>query len=199
MNLDWLADYSESALGPIQKEEALFLYGFCRAVRPQSVLEFGAAEGHSARVWLEAGVPSVWTMDVLIRPAVHQLAAESAGRLRTIEGDMRGFDPALTGPVDLVFFDAAHDAQANVETFLRLGSVPPWVLIHDTGTWASEHMEPIHHAFSGITLPEGKIHQPAEPIFAAYLERWHGLRRIDFHSMHTLRHGLTLLQRTPLA
>jgi hypothetical protein len=195
-NIAWLADYTEEALGPIQRDEALLLYAFARAVGLRRVLEFGAGKGHSARVWLEAGCDQVFSMDPWISPEVRALAAAYGDRLTIIEGDMRTYESSMTGPLDLVFFDAAHDPAANLATLARLAEIPPWILIHDTGTWAAEHMTPAHRAFPGLATPDGGlVHQPGEVIFAAILEKQPGLQRIDFHSIRALRHGLTLFQR----
>ena len=197
MNFPWLADYSEDALGPIQGDEALFLYAFARVVRLERVLEFGAGHGHSARMWLETGA-QVFSMDPWLSPEVRALAGASGGRLTLIEGDMRTYEPAHTRhlPLDLVFFDAGHDAAANVATLGRLAELPPWIVIHDTGTWSREHMTATHRAFPGMPTPDGGlIHQPGEILFAHVLEHHAGLRRMDFHSTRTLRHGLTIFQR----
>jgi hypothetical protein len=196
MELAWLKDYSEEALGPIQHDEAILLYGVVKSTRPQSVLEFGSCCGYSTRVWLEAGVPKVFAVDALIMPPVEDMAKEFAPRLKTMEMDMRKYEAEMTGPVDFVFFDASHDFEVNKMVFEKLTPRPKMVAVHDTGTWASEFIRPIHkkHATLGIETSDGLMHQPGEVKFADWLEKTVGLRRLDFHSKNTLRHGLSIFQ-----
>jgi len=50
-----LAAYAETdALGPLQRDEALLLYGAIRALRPQTVVEIGFYRGRSAFNFLRA-------------------------------------------------------------------------------------------------------------------------------------------------
>jgi len=196
MELAWLKDYSEEALGPIQHDEAILLYGVVKSTRPQSVLEFGACCGYSTRVWLEAGVPKVFAVDALIMPPVTDMEKEFAPRLKAMEMDMRKYEAEMTGPVDFVFFDASHDFEVNKMVFEKLSPRPKMIAVHDTGTWAREFIRPIHkkHATLGVETPDGLMHQPGEVKFADWLEKTVGLRRLDFHSKHTLRHGLSIFQ-----
>ena len=49
-----LKDYQEDWSGPIQSDEALFLYSLVRVVRPKTIVEFGFYKGHSAVNFLKA-------------------------------------------------------------------------------------------------------------------------------------------------
>ena len=193
MNLKWLEEYSEAALGPIQQEEALFLFGLCRVVRPQRVLEFGSGLGASTRVWLEAGVPEVWTVDVSISDPVRQLA-ERWPNLKIIEGNMAKVElPKLS--LDLVFFDGAHDFKINraawegVKGLIVSGGV---IAVHDTGQWAREHMGQAHQHID-VAGTDPYAHRPEERRYAVSLDSG-GDDRLDFHSLRTLRHGISLFQ-----
>lgn len=194
MELKWLKDYSEDALGPIQRDEAILCYGIVKATRPQTVLEFGSLMGFSTRVWLEAGVPKVFAIDVRITPPVKAMEKEFSPRLRTIQMNMADYQPEITGPVDFVFFDASHNFETNKLVFEKLLPRPAMIAVHDTGTWAQRFMRPAHQRFGGVAVPEGMVHQPGEVQFANWLEETKGLRRMDFHSQHTLRHGLSIFQ-----
>jgi hypothetical protein len=194
MEFDWLKDYSEAALGPVQRDEAIMLYGIARSVRPQVVLEFGSCLGYSTRVWLQAGVPKVYAVDAMIMPPIDEMVKEFAPRLTSMEMDMRKYEPSMTGPVDFVFFDAGHDFEVNRMVFEKLAPRPAMIAVHDTGTWAKDHLKPLHKKHGGVETPEGIMHQPGEVKFADWLEKTVGLRRMDFHSKHTLRHGVSLFQ-----
>src|ERR1700679_2324337 len=50
-----LAFYEEDrAVGPLQRDEALLLYGTVRTIRPGTIVEFGFLHGHSAFNFLRA-------------------------------------------------------------------------------------------------------------------------------------------------
>jgi hypothetical protein len=193
MDLTWLETYDEeTAIGPIQREEALFLYALARVIRPQVVVEFGVAYGDSARVWLKAGVPLVIGFDPWRTEQAEALEREWEGRFRYVNKPMQLAD--FDEPADIVFFDAGHNVAENIQAYNRLEHIPPLIAVHDTGTWANEHMTEEHRKFPGYDTPDGKIHQPGEVVFCDSMQK-SGWRRIDFHSLNTIRHGITLLQR----
>lgn len=193
MDLTWLNTYEEeTAIGPIQREEALFLYALARVIRPKVVVEFGVAYGHSARVWLEAGVPLVIGFDPWRTPEAEAVAAQYGERFRYINQPMQLAE--FNERADLIFFDAGHELAANIQAYNRLKHLPPFIAVHDTGIWASEYMTDKHREFSGAEIAIGKIHQPQEVMFCNSLEK-SGWRRMDFMSLNTIRHGITLLQK----
>jgi hypothetical protein len=195
MDLTFLESYEEeTALGPIQREEALFLYALARVIRPQVVVEFGVAYGDSARVWLEAGVPLVIGFDPWSTPQATAVQQQYGERFRYLHQPMQLAE--FEEQADIIFFDAAHDLAANIQAYNRLRHIPAMIAVHDTGTWAPEYMTAAHRDFPGVITPLGKVHQPQEPLFCDTLEKC-GWRRMDFHSRHTLRHGITLLQPKP--
>lgn len=193
MELNWLDNYEEeTALGPLQREEALMLYALARVMRPQVVVEFGVAYGHSARAWLEAGVPLVIGVDPWQTTEALSVATQYGERFRYIQASMT--DVQIDERPDIVFFDAEHDLSANVAAYNNLKHLPRTIIVHDTGTWAAAHMMEIHRTFPGVETQNGKIHQPAEVAFCGILAK-DGWQRINFHSKHTLRHGMTILQK----
>lgn len=190
----WLDRYKEEdALGPIQRDEALLLYAITRVTRPKRILEFGTMHGHSALAWLKGGVGELWTVDIRNR-IDPRITDEFGGRIKIFTMDMTEFRQPADVAFDLVFFDAAHNLEKNQATFNNLPP-PPMIIVHDTGTWATEHMRDAHRKFPGVMTDGGKIHQPAEVAFCDWLESTHGYRRVDFHSMNTVRHGMTILQK----
>lgn len=196
MDLTWINDYEEeTAIGPVQRDEALFLHALARVIRPRRVLEFGTHKGHSAKAWLEAGA-ELWTVDVCpsIDPAFG--LDQYGNKFHAITGNMVDFKQPENVVFDIVFFDASHHFGDNRRTFLNLDR-PKLVVVHDTGTWAEDHMLQIHHDFrGGQRVADGIIHQPEEIRFVEWLE-YVGYSRIDFHSMNTVRHGITILQQKP--
>ena len=193
MDTQWLDSYEEeTAIGPVQRDEALLLYAITRVIRPRRVLEFGTYRGHSAKAFLEGGAEHVTTVDITpqIDPALFLFVYGK--RLEIIVGSMTDF--ASDKRYDLIFFDASHCLELNQRTWINL-DYPKTILVHDTGTWAMSHMTEKHREFrGGILTAQGMIHQPAEVKFVEWLQ-YAGYDRVDFHSENTLRHGITILQK----
>ena len=199
-DLGWMAKFQPTDLESIQTDEAMLLFGICRTIRPENVLEFGTANGHSAFVFLSAGVNQVFSVDLSQRSAALRLASHFAPKLVLLSGDSADYSPDWTqnAVLDLIFFDAGHSFAANQKTFISaLPQLAPGgiIAVHDTGLWAKNHMEARHFAFSSaIETPEGVAHQPGERQFADWIGAL-GWNRIDFHSFRCLRHGLSLFQK----
>jgi predicted O-methyltransferase YrrM len=199
----------EDAYGPVQREEALFLFGIIQAARPKTVVEFGFHGGRSAFNFLQA-LPQdaqLYSYDI------------SDGSQRIAEECFRGFsnfhflkksqelfspDDIERRPVDFVFIDAAHDLELNKTTFKALlPCLDPAaiVAVHDTGTWSKEHFFPIHKALAEKRpqdwLNENEFqHQKEEREFVNWIgATFPDFQIIHFHSKDCLRHGTTLLQR----
>lgn len=205
MNLKYLEQYSNAAIGPVQLDEALFLHALTLLLRPKVVLEIGSYWGDSTRCFLEAGAEHVVAVDVTLTPGLRMLAEMFPDRLTMVECDQVDFTPDKLGhcAADLIFLDASHDLEANKKTFRNLEALIPergYLLVHDTGLWAKEHMTAEHEKFSqqyGKWELRGFAHQPQEREFVRWVRCYDSnFQRIDFHTMRTLRHGFTLFQRT---
>jgi SAM-dependent methyltransferase len=188
--------YSNDSLGPIQKDEAIFLYGLTCAVCPRSVLEFGTLRGHSTDIWLAAGAKRVVSVDILTTPQALEVANEYPN-LELVRCDQTAYMP--TENFDIIFMDAAHDLEANKQTFENVGrhiSEGGLLIVHDTGLWRREFMTGEHHRFPGKwETPNDFAHQPDERAFVLWLKS-QGLNAVNIHSSNTLRHGMTILQFT---
>jgi hypothetical protein len=193
LNTEWLDKYEEeTAIGPVQRDEALLLYAITRVVRPNRVLEFGTYRGHSAKAFLEGGAGKVTSVDIKPQLDPSLGLVEYGERFESIICNMVNYIPKET--FDFVFFDAAHNLEGNKKTWANL-KYPKIVLVHDTGKWANEQMTNKHRNFrGGVMTADGMIHQPAEVKFVEWLV-CNGYDRIDFHSKNTLRHGITILQQ----
>jgi hypothetical protein len=102
---------------------------------------------------------------------------------------------------DFVFIDAAHELSLNQATFERLLPLlapDAIVAIHDTGAIPRRFIEPDHFTQS---IPQRWVndeveHQPDERAFVNWILATHPeFAQIHLHSHHTLRWGLTLVQR----
>jgi hypothetical protein len=203
----------EDAVGPLQREEALFLFALIRVVRPATIVEFGFLQGLSSFNFLRAMEDNA----ILASFDIEESAQQTAHRRFSHDKRFRFFLKSQSlfshedidfRPIDFAFFDGAHDLDLNVDTWKRISpffSSQCIVAIHDTGLWSRHHFLRIHHEFASTRSanwisPNAFVHQPDERRFVNWLlandREFHA---IHFHSTSTLRHGVTLLQRsTPL-
>ena len=84
-DISHLTVFSEVADGPVQREEALFLYSLLRVVRPRTVVEIGFLNGRSALNFLCA-------LDADARLYSFDIDERCAARAR----DLFGHDPRFT-------------------------------------------------------------------------------------------------------
>lgn len=203
-NLDFLESYNETTLGPIQKGEALFLYGLCEMVKPQIVLEIGCLIGQSLRVWMESGVPFVYAVDCIISNEVKEIRkAKGSTRIELIEQDMKEPIEFTRGVPDLVFVDASHELPDNIQLVKNLLPVlKPGALfiLHDTGHWHDKDMTDDRHLFikhyGGYQDKKTKlwVHSPGEKETIAWITKNTKWERVDLWTTQVARYGLTIFQ-----
>ena len=203
-NLDFLESYNETTLGPIQKGEALFLFGLCEMVRPQIVLEVGCLIGQSLRVWMESGVPFVYAVDCIISNEVKEIRrAKGSNRVELIEQDMKEPVEFTRGVPDLVFVDASHELPDNIQLVKNLLPVlKPGALfiLHDTGHWHDKDMTDDRHLFikhyGGYQDKKTKlwVHSPGEKETIAWISKNTKWERVDLWTTAVARYGLTIFQ-----
>lgn len=200
------------AAGPLQRDEALLLYGAVRASRAKTIVEVGFLAGHSAFNFLRAMDDNARLYSFDIDPGCGDLAAELVAhddRFRfTVRSQEQISSEDIDGrQIDLLFIDASHDLALNQRTFSALEPLlapRALVAIHDTGAWSPEAIRAPDsgpgpawwvEVGGGRWVAEGYAHQPSERDFVNWI---HATRpqfaQIHFHATSTLRHGLTLLQ-----
>ena len=206
-----LAFYEEEdASGPIQRDEALFLYGAIRVIRPKTVVEVGFLRGQSAFNFLRAmdddAVLYSFDIDPLAEPAARTIFANDQRLRFTLKSqDKIGAEDVDNRSIDFVLLDASHDLAMNRETFTRIEPLlaPGAILaVHDTGAWSREGVKLSPGAVKyteqnpGNWLPSGHFaHRPDEREFVNWIrETRPHYAQIHFHAESTLRHGVTLLQ-----
>jgi predicted O-methyltransferase YrrM len=206
-DLAHLTLFKETADGPVQRDEALLLHSLVRVIRPRTIVEIGFLRGHSAFNFLTALDADGRLYSFDIDPACEGCAQELFGHdtrfaFRTLSQDAltrRDIDGRLA---DFVFLDASHDLTLNQATFERLLPLmsPDAILaIHDTGA-VPRALVPSQHWW--LSSPEGWFgHErevlPAERAFVNWLLEQHSeFSQIHFHSRHTIRCGITFVQRS---
>lgn len=188
-------------IGPIQDDEALFLFALIKCMMLRTIVEIGGLAGYSAQNFLAAAGPEgqVFTIDLSPVPKI-------AANHHVIIGDAAELDYKALGinSVDMIFFDC-HDVEAQMralDKFFRDGVADDSTLIclHDTNChpqqivpWAYE-------------TADGWVHQTAERTMVNLLhtQGYDAIcldTRMDRHDPSLpYRHGLTLMRRfRPLA
>lgn len=208
LKLEHLVFYREKVLGPVQRDEALFLFSVLQLVKPRLVVEFGFLHGMSAFNFLQALTKdarlfSYEVDETAVKRAKNEFPRDP--RFQLLQKPQQEFHPADIGfePIDFLFFDGTHEGRINSETFravLPFLAPQAIVAIHDTGLW-SLSAKPILPA-SWATEDGGWLgadlfaHQAGERRFVNYiLETYPEFSLIHFHSERVFRNGLTLIQK----
>ena len=153
-NLDHLIQpENQNVSGPIQDDEALFLYSIIRGCRLQRILEIGGLSGYSAKNFLEAlqfnknGI--VYTCDLNPVPVLaenHKVIIKNALNLTIDEID--------NAPLDLLFFDCHDMIQMDIYyKFVSQGIINDNTFIDLINIKFSSSVKSIQsNAFSGCVL-----------------------------------------------
>jgi predicted O-methyltransferase YrrM len=202
---------NKHAAGPLQRDEAILLYGILKVIRPKTLVEFGFNNGNSTYSLLKAIDKDclLFSYDISNKSKwiAERYFSKRFKNFKFLHKGQDDFDPADCEfrKIDYVFFDASHDFQINSKTFLRLYenlSANAIVMIHDTGLWNADLLLKMHHDLLPLLKykeVQGRIaHQYDERLFVNWVcENFPEFEVIHFHSENVLRHGLTLLSRTP--
>ena len=198
---------SEVANGPVQREEALFLYSLLRVVRPRTAVEIGFLRGRSAHNFLCAldtdGRLYSFDIDENCAERARELSAHDPRFTFRIRSQTELTREDIDGrEADFVFLDASHEFDLNRATFRRLLPLlaPTAILaVHDTGTVPRHFLPPDHYWFESTIgwLGDEREVMPGERAFSNWLLDEHPeFSQIHFHSRQTLRCGITVLQRS---
>ncbi|WP_160119938.1 O-methyltransferase [Rhodovarius lipocyclicus] len=187
---------AQDVVGPIQDDEALFLFSLVRVLRCRNILEIGGLDGYSARNFLAAMGEGGTLFTVDLSP-VPQLGENHV----VIVKDCAAIEPAdiRHATLDLLFFDA-HAYDAQLELFMRLtsaGAVDEHTVLalHDT------NLHPHKFVPWSYETEGGFVHQAVERRLVNELKSL-GYDAFSLHppmSRHQeslpYRHGLTVMQK----
>jgi predicted O-methyltransferase YrrM len=206
-DLAHLSLHKDTADGPIQRDEALFLHGLVRVVRPRTVAEIGFFRGASAFNFLRALDPDARLYSFDVDPGCEERVRTNFGYDRRLifrtrsqtELTLDDLDGRLA---DFVFLDASHDLSLNKATFERL--IPMLAAdaifaVHDTGTVSRELLPERHWFFNSQLgwIGDQREVEPDERAFVNWvLDRHPEFSQIHLHSLRVVRCGITLLQRS---
>ncbi len=189
--------------GPIQDDEALFMYSIVRGMRMRRVLEIGGLSGYSARNFVAAiqasGPGSVlYTVDLNPVPVVaanHRVIVKNA--LDMVAADVDG------QPLDLVFFDCHDMVQMQMyQRFVEQGLIndDTMLALHDTNL----HYPPVDVRQGLLVDQDGHAGYAHQPVEREMVNLFKGIG-YDVLSLHTtpdrhdagfpFRHGLTVCKK----
>jgi len=190
---------NQNVSGPIQDDEALFLYSIIRGCRLERILEIGGLSGYSANNFLKAlsfsknGI--LYTCDLNPVPVLgenHKVIIKNALDLTINELDNK--------PLDLIFFDCHDMIQMNIyQKFVNNNIINDNTILalHDTNL----HYPPYNHGGRYIEKENGYAHQPVERIMVNIFKQL----GYDIFSISTdqskhsedfpVRHGMTICKK----
>jgi predicted O-methyltransferase YrrM len=199
----------ETALGPVQQDEALFLFSLIRVIRPKVLVEFGFNLGHSALNFLQAMPQSsvLYSYDIIDKSEYSaRTSFKRFPNFHFLRKSQTDFSPGDVDNqlVDFVFIDASHEFQLNKQTWVAILpslATNAIIAIHDTGSWLKSAFTPKHAAIAAKRpndwLSDGEFQQEkGEREFVNWVaENYPEFQTIHLHTTSCLRHGITLLQR----
>lgn len=195
---------NQKVCGPIQDDEALFLYSIVRGSRMRRVLEIGGLSDYSARNFIAALEHSgpdakLYTVDLNPVPVLasnHRVILKNALNLTPADVDGQ--------PLDMIFFDCHDIVQMDIfAKFVDIGIIndETTLALHDTNLHFAPHglhQGPFVRDSAGH---EGWAHQPVE---RDMVNRFKAMG-YDVFSLHTtpdkhhegfpFRHGVTVCQK----
>lgn len=201
------------AHGPIQRDEAMFLYSLVKMIRPETIVEFGLQFGLSAYNFVLAkdnfchyyGFDiEEWCIQKCWKLCQNQPNTRFT-KLNCLDFNSRHIDERK---IDLVFFDCAHHVEINKSTIANIlpcMSDDGIFIIHDTGIFSTESRQyfPIEyrdnfpqmwHRWSNSHKDEFVL---VEERHTAnwFKENYPNYEQIHFHSKIFFRCGMTFFQK----
>ena len=152
---------NQDVWGPIQDDEALFLYSIIRGCRMSRILEIGGLGGYSAQNFLAAlnfpeNKGTLYTCDINPVPKLadnHVLIIKNALHITSDELDNK--------PLDMIFFDCHDMVQMNIYNKFRNENIiddNTVIALHDTNL----HYAPWNKWGPFVPSSHGYAHQPVE-------------------------------------
>lgn len=150
---------NQDVIGPIQDDEALFIYSLVRGMRLKRILEIGGLQGYSGTNFCKAtqGLPgsTIYTIDLNPVPIMgpnHKCIQKNAALIEASDIDNE--------PLNMVFFDC-HEYNVQMTLFNRLKEQNmindhTVLLLHDT------NLHPYKKVPWAYQVDDGFVHQAVE-------------------------------------
>ncbi len=195
-DLNHLKQETQIVYGPIQDDEALFLFGLVKTLRPKTVTEFGYSSGVSALNFLKAldEDTKLYSYDINAATPHNDIRFKFYKKSQT-EFE---FSDVENRKIDLAFFDDGHLFDLNSVAFTKIVDyLAPnaIIVVHDTGLHVvkKESFEICVCDFENYC---GAAHQYDERRFINWIiSNYPEWEIIHLHSFNIFRHGFTILQK----
>lgn len=203
-NLTHLIHHNQNISGPIQDDEALFLYALVKATRIRYIVEIGGLNGYSASNFLAAiehdgkvitiepnELKPINSNHIIINKKAHEILIEDLNLSK----------------IDLIFFDA-HDLNSQILFYNyaleeKLIDNTTIIVLHDTHTHPIQTINNQRYLTNNIGYGNnGYVHQSVERLMVnCFID-------LGYHALHlhidnnrlplndiSFRHGLTILTK----
>jgi hypothetical protein len=206
---------NQNVSGPIQDDEALFLFAIIRGCRLNRILEIGGLDGYSAKNFLQAlnypqsneihtKTTKLYTCDIHEVPSQgenHKIIVKNAIHLTAEDVDNE--------PLDMVFFDCHDMVQMGIYNALYAKNIitnETIIALHDTNL----HYIPYNHKWHyppfdpiGTFIPDENAyaHQPVErQMVNIFKDMGYDVFSIDTNATKhypefPVRHGITVCKK----
>ncbi len=195
-----LTQESQFIYGPIQDDEALFLTGLVKALRPKTVVEFGFSGGVSSFNFLQALDPDskLYSYDIFLHNPTAKAFNDARFKFHLKSQADFQLSDIDNRTIDIVFFDDGHIFEINKQAFIKIEdkvALNSISVVHDTGL----HVKKIGPfevcTCDGLKLC-GAAHQLDERLFINWIiDNYPNWQVIQLHSFNIFRHGFTIMQK----
>jgi predicted O-methyltransferase YrrM len=161
-----LADARQDAYMPVSADGGRLLYALTRAIRPQTVVEFGTSFGIStiflAAAVIDNGTGQVFSTELsavkVDRARQNLTEAGVDGPVTVLAGDARDTLARLPGPIGLVLLDGWKDLYRPVLELLEPKLAPGALVIADDTSFASvadylTYIRDPAHGYVSVSFP----------------------------------------------
>jgi hypothetical protein len=197
-NLDHLIQNNkQDVMGPIQDDEALFLYSIIKGMRLKTVLEIGFGFGYSATNFLKAVGDDgcVITIDIDNFNTIQKNHIPLVKDVNLVKKEDISIDK-----IDMVFFDChIYDGQLNLYNELKNANIitdNTVLALHDTNLWIKDYTNE-----NKRKIEEGVVHQSVERKLVNYFYDL-GYSPFCLHTQPEIhneefpyRHGVTVMSK----
>jgi predicted O-methyltransferase YrrM len=208
--LNHLGLYQNYVHGPIQRDEAVFLYALCKMIRPRVIVEFGLQSGLSALNFNLAKDDECHYYGYDISEVCVEETKNLCQEFKNCnieEVNCVDFNSTMIAgkKIDLCFLDCSHNLAANqkcLQKVVPLLSSFGLLAIHDTGLYTPQAIEKAPDWYKENCPKRLKNLQKSIPVIAAerhtvnwLLNQYTHLHAVNFHAETIMRSGITLLQQ----
>jgi predicted O-methyltransferase YrrM len=198
--------------GPIQKDEAFFLYSIVKMTRPSTIVEFGLQTGISAYNFCVAKDEDCFYFGLDKDYNCVEKTKIICNKFKNtffIYDDCLNFNLSMieNKKIDLFFLDCSHDFELNK---ICLDKITPnlskngIIIIHDTGNYSKEGFEKSPEKYKNQNKILGdKIKKMGRtPVIKAeqntvnwFMQKHKDFGTIHFNTEKIMRNGMTLMQK----